>query len=388
MPSRKKIALIVETRLEENVRVLNGMAAYLRFEGKWSAFIDDRAEAVHRPEWLFREHWDGIIVRHSCTRIIEECLQRGIPCVDLSDDTRTVSGVPKVRPDNVAIGHVGAEHLMERGHKHFAYCGFSSESWSLERRQGFTESLKLAGFEPVVFESAYDVETEPHWDIEEEQRISEWLAPLPRPIAIMACNDLRALQVVKACRLLNIEVPEEISVLGVNNETIRCEMAHPALSSVPVNALAYGKTAAATLDALMAGEPIPAAEQLIEPTEVVARRSTDALAIEDPVIAKALNFIRERATSGITVEEVVKQSHISRSLLERRFRKYLARSPQMEIRHVQVQRIKQMLAETDYPLATIAELAGFEHPEYMSVVFKRITHLTPGQFRRKVQQKS
>lgn len=378
-----RVALIFKTRLEENVAILNAIARFDRYHEKWAAYVDDMAVAQRDPEWLFRGEWDGVICKHSAPELFGQCLQRGIPCVDLSDDDVVTPGIPKISPDNVAVGHMGAEHFIERGYQHYAFCGFDSESWSVARRRGFGESLKLAGHKYACYESAYPKQSDPNWDQEEACRIGKWVSALPRPLCVMACNDLRALQVIQACRNSGLQVPEEVAVLGANNETIRCELSHPQLSSVPLNADYYGRMAARLLSDLIAGRKPEQTRLLVDPLEVVTRRSTDVLAIDNKLMADSLHFIHERACTGLTVEEVIQEVHVSRSLLERQFRKYLGRSPQMEIRSVQLQKIKQLLSETDYTLAHIAELTGFEHPEYMCVVFKRMTQMTPKQYRMK-----
>jgi LacI family transcriptional regulator len=201
----------------------------------------------------------------------------------------------------------------------------------------------------------------------------------------MACNDLRALQVIHAAQTVNLLVPEEVAVLGANNDGARCDLAYPPLSSVCTNAFLSGYLAAETLAALMDGAEAPALDRRVDPTGVVTRRSSDILAIEDPGVAAAIGYIREHACTGINVEDVLRHSTLSRSQLEKRFRSFLGRSPQAEIRRLQVMRIKQLLTETDFPLKKIAELTGFEHVEYMCVVFKRITESSPGAFRARRQ---
>ncbi len=378
-----RVALIFKTRLEENVNILNGISRFNRYHEKWSAFVDDQAVAQRNPEWLFQKQWDGVICKHSAPDLIRKCVEMSIPCVDLSDDPTTFPTVPKIRPDNVAVGHTGAEHFMERGYKHFAFCGFSSENWSLERRKGFSEALELAHHTCILMESFYPKAADPDWDRKEEDQIMEWLQRAPKPLAIMCCNDLRALQVINACRDLDHQVPEEVDVIGANNESIRCELSYPQLSSIPLNAEYYGKRAAELLSLMLKGQVLEEETALIEPLDVVTRRSTDVLSIEDKEVAEALHLIREKACEGVTVDDLVNHVHVSRSLLEHRFRKHLGKSPQVEIRTVQVQKIKQLLVETDYTLAHISELTGFEHPEYMSVVFKRLTQMTPRQYRKR-----
>jgi len=379
-----RIALIFKTRLEENVWILNAISKYNRFHEKWSAYIDDQALAQKDPDWLLsRADWDGIICKHSAPALFRACVERKIPVVDLSDDPSITPGVPKIRPDNAAIGHVGAEHLLERGYRNFGFCGFTTEIWSIERRNGFSEALKLVNCDCSFFENDYPKISTPGWEDTEEENIANWIDRLPKPVAIMACNDLRAMQVINACRNRNIQIPDEVAVLGANNESLRCELSLPQLSSVPVNTEFYGQKAAQTITNLIHGIPLEEMEVFVEPLEVVTRRSTDFLSIDDPHVSAALNIIKEKACKGITVDEITRQIHVSRSLLERRFRKFLGRSPQAEIRNLQIQRIKELLRETDYTLAHIADLVGFEHPEYMCVVFKKCTNMTPNHYRQR-----
>jgi LacI family transcriptional regulator len=176
-------------------------------------------------------------------------------------------------------------------------------------------------------------------------------------------------------------VPEQLAVIGVDDDYPFCDLCDPPLSSVVPNAQRIGYQAAETLDGLMAGEPLAAQEILVEPLGITTRQSTDILAIDDPAIAAAVRLVRERACEGLRVSEIAKQVALSRPVLERRFRKYLRCSPQVEIRRVQIARAKRLLVETDLPLKSIASMAGFVHPEYLSVVFKRDTGITPGAYR-------
>jgi LacI family transcriptional regulator len=196
---------------------------------------------------------------------------------------------------------------------------------------------------------------------------------------------MHAAQVLEGCRVSGAAVPEEVAVLGVNDDAIRCELSHPPLSSVATNSFLSGYTAAELLDQLMAGRKIRPAESRIEPIRIVVRNSTDTLAIDDRTVTEALGYIRDNACLGISVSNVVDQVAASRSQLEKKFRLHLGRSPQAEIRQVQLAKTKQLLHETDFPLKKIAELVGFEHPEYLSVVFKRVTKVSPGAYRRLAQ---
>jgi LacI family transcriptional regulator len=383
---RPQVLLVFLTRFEESMAMLKGIAHYERTHQLWAAFHDDQARAETDPRWLQSKKWHGVISRHTTPGLVQMCARLKIPLVDVND-VPPFPGVPKIRPDNVGIGHLGAEHFLERGHQHFGFAGFSNDEWSCERRDGFVEALRLAGRTCHVFDVNYPGDLTPVWDLEQITALADWISRLPKPAGVMACFDLRAQQLISAAQASNVLVPEEVAILGANNDPIRCELSYPPLSSVAPNGFQSGYRAAETLAGMLAGRAPANLDQRIEPLGVVTRPSTDVLAIDDRNVATALSFIRERACQGISVDEVVTHAHASRSQLEKKFRHHLGRSPQAEIRRVQVGKIRQLLFETDFPLKKIAELTGFEHVEYMCVLFKRLTGDSPGIYRKKTQSK-
>lgn len=367
--------------------MLKGIAHFERTHHLWTAYHDDQAVSETDPRWIRSKKWHGVISRHTTPELAKACAELKIPLVDLND-VEPYPGVPKIRPDNVGIGHLGAEHFIERGYQKFGFAGFGNTLWARERRDGFVEAVRLAERECSVFEVDYPGDATPFWEEEQIGKLADWLKGLPKPIGIMACVDLRAQQLISAAHAAGLLVPEEIAILGANNDTIRCELADPALSSVAPNAFQSGYRAAALLGELLAGIEPKDINQRVEPLGVVTRHSTDVLAVEDRNVAAALSFIREKACLGITVNQVLEHAHASRSQMERKFRQYIGRSPQSEIRRVQLRKIRQLLLETDFPLKRIAELTGFEHMEYMCVLFKRVTGVSPGSYRVRMQDKA
>ncbi|HEY0946561.1 MAG TPA: DNA-binding transcriptional regulator [Opitutaceae bacterium] len=381
---KPQVLLVFLTRFEECNAMLKGIAHYERSHRPWAAFLDDEARAETDPRWLRSKKWDGVISRHTTPALAHACTELRLPLVDLND-TPPFAGVPKIRPDNVALGHLGAEHFLERGFRHFGYCGFKNDGWSCERREGFVEALHLAGQTCDVFDVEYPGDLTPFWDEKQTTALAAWLRRLPKPVGVMACVDMRALQVIGAAQAAGLLVPEEVAILGANNDTIRCDLAYPPLSSAATNAFQSGYAAAETLALLMDGSRPDNYDVRIEPLGTVTRQSSDILAIGDKSVAAALSYIREHACHGIAVDDVLKHAFASRSQLEKKFRHHLGRSPQAEIRRVQVAKIRQLLVETDFPLKKIAELTGFEHVEYMCVVFKRLTNDAPGAYRKRSQ---
>jgi LacI family transcriptional regulator len=211
--------------------------------------------------------------------------------------------------------------------------------------------------------------------------LRRWLRELPKPVGIMACYDIRGQQVLDACRSAGLAVPAEVAVIGVDNDELLCDLASPPLTSVVPNAHRTGYEAAGLLDRLMAGKRVAAAPTLIAPLGVAARQSTDVLAVDDREVARAVQFIREHACDGINVGDVLRVVPLSRRVLEMRFQRLLGRTPREEILQARLGRVKQLLGETDLPLYLIAERTGFEHVEYLSVVFRREAGTTPSAFR-------
>ncbi|MDR3459726.1 MAG: XylR family transcriptional regulator [Verrucomicrobiae bacterium] len=383
MNKSPQVALIIESSVSYGRNILQGIARYMSSHHRWSVYFEQHELGAAPPAWLASSHWDGILCRPTDPVLARRLKRMKVPVVDLNDLYENLQ-FPWVGSNHRAIGCLGANHFLERGFHHFAFCGFSKELWAEQRRDGFCAVVGKEGAPVPVYESPWRGSTVSRWDLEMEH-IGKWLSDLPKPIGIMACNDARALHLLDACHQTGILVPEEVAVVGVDNEEIFCELCNPALSSVTPDAERIGYHAAELLDQLMSGQSPPSQRILIDPLHIVTRRSSDTLAIKDRSVATALRFINEQALHGCTVTDVINSVRVSRSFLERKFRQHLKRSPQAEIRRVQGSRIKQLLTETNFTLERISELSGFEHPEYMSVVFKRLFDQTPGQYRKKMR---
>src|ERR1035437_1753450 len=264
---------------------------------------------------------------------------------------------------------MAAEHLIERGFRQFAFCGYNGTDWSDRRQTGFEQFIAKKGFPCQIFQNPLPravrstAEYEEH-GIKYEQQLNNWLTSLPKPIGLMVCNDSRGRQVLTCCHALGLAIPDEIAVIGVDKDEVLCELSDLALSSVILNTERIGFEAAALLARMMKGENPPEKEIVIEPKGIATRRSTEVLAIEDRQIAKALGVIREHACDGLDVPALLKAVPLSRSSLERRFTQLLDRSPNAEILRVKLERTKQLLTDCDLPLNVIAEKAGFESQEY------------------------
>jgi LacI family transcriptional regulator len=289
-----------------------------------------------------------------------------------------LSDVPGVTTDNQAIARIAFEHFIEREFRRFAYCGVERFGWSEARGRFFDELVSARGFSCVHYKAPVDFG--PDSDAETDT-IAEWLLGLPQPVAIFAAYDARGQQVLEACQRAELSVPEQVAVLGVDNDDLLCDLASPPLSSVIPDTQRTGWQAAELLSRLMHGEKIPPDLHRVPPLGVCARQSTDVTAVEDAHVAKAAHFIRERACEGIGVSDVAAVVPLARRSLEKRFRSLLGRTLGEEIMRVQMQRVKDLLVGTDLSLAQIAERAGFRHVEYLTVAFKRECGVPPSVYR-------
>ena len=377
------VALIIETSTAYGRAIIRGATRYIREAGPWTVYIEQRSLQDSAPPWL--ENWDGdgIISRASTPRSARAILRTGIPTVDLNDQV-TGLGLPQIHSDHEAIARLAAEHLLDRGFRHFAYFGFPVFEWSVRRHAAFAACVRAAGGEFHENESIPRVSwghQQSSWEGEVEGA-ARWIKKLPKPLGVMAGNDPRGIQLLDACRRAGVAVPEEVAVVGVDNDELVCELAYPPLSSVIPDAVRIGYEGAALLDRLMKGEPAPAAMQTIPPLGLAIRQSSDVTAIADPRLADAMRFIREHACDGIGVDDVIDHLAVSRSVLQRLFRKHFNRTILDTITGVRIARVKQLLTETDLPLTAIAPRAGFTYMEYLSNTFRRRTGWTPSAYRR------
>ena len=382
---RRHVALIVETSSVYGRDLLSGIVRFMRMHDEWSVFLEQRDLWKQPPAWLHEWRGDGIISRATTPKLVQAIEKTGVPLVEVTD-RRGDSKLPQVRSDDEAIGRMGAEHLLERGFERFAFCGFKNEAWSRRREDGFVAMIReRTKTECSRFQSSWHGPSARDWEAE-QRSIGDWLSSLEPPFAVMACNDVRGQHVIDGCSKLNLAVPEQVAVLGVDNDDLLCRVCSPPLTSVIPNSEMVGFRAAEVLSGLMNGQTVEERIQLIQPLGVATRQSTDVVAIEDAGVASALHFIREHACRGLNVAEVVRNCPVSRSTLERQVRKYLGRTPQEEIRHVQIKRAKELMLTTDLSAEQIAALCGFEYPEYFYTVFKRVAGVTTTEFRRQSRQ--
>lgn len=370
-----KVALLIETSNAYARGLARGVVAYIREHRPWSLYVSENNRGDRPPDWL--RAWDGhgIIARIENQEIAKALKGLPIPMVDVSA-ARLVPSLPWFETDDGAIAHLAFEHLQERGFKHFGFAGEARFNWSKWRGEHFEHSVRAAGFSYSTFTAPANAREGALL-----QKLVNWVQSLPKPAGIFACYDFMGQQVLDACRRLNLAVPDEVAVIGVDNDELLCELSDPPLSSVIPNTYRTGYEAAALLDAMMAGKVAKGLTHLIAPEGIATRRSTDVLVIEDRNVARAVHFIREHACDGIRVADVLRAAPQSRTLLESRFKRLLGRTPHQEILRVRLERVKQLLVETGLSLEQIAERTAFTHVEYLSFAFRREIGMPPSQYR-------
>ena len=375
----KHVALLVETSRTYGRDILKGVNRYLAEHEHWSLFVELRALDSQVPRWLSSWRGDGIIARTGSAAMAEAIAATGLPGVELRA-SKLAHRLPFVGCDNRDLGRIVADHFIDNGFANFAVFDLDTERYFEERRDNFRAHLASRGHACHEHHAPAQGERPANWE-RHQADVARWVAALPKPVGIFACTDQLAFWLLDACRRAGVAVPEEVAVVGAENDETLCTMARPQLSSVAFDGERVGYEAAALLDQLMAGEPKPAGPILVPPAGLVVRQSSDIMAIDDPYVASAVRYIREHACHGINVADVVKHAGLSRTLLERRMRQAIGRTPGEEIIRLRFNRVKQLLTETELSLAAIANRCGFEHPQYMAEAFKKHFGITPGTYR-------
>jgi LacI family transcriptional regulator len=366
----KQVALLIETSNAYARGLLRGIMAYVRERHEpWAFRLTEhgRGEVGRRELAGWKGH--GVIARIENDLIAATLRRLKRPVVDVSA-ARLLPELPWVETDDAAIARTAADHLLERGLRHFGYCGDDRFNWSRWRQLAFHDYLTAAGL-PCSDGPARGT-----------AGLSDWVRALPKPVGVFAGYDVRGREILDACRQAGADVPDQVAVIGVDDDELLCELSDPPLSSVIPDTRRTGWVAAELLGDWMAGRRPRATAHRIPPLGVTTRRSTDMLAVEDPDLAAALRFIRENACKRITVHDVVGQVPLSRRVLESRFKQLLGRTPHDEITRAQLEQAKVLLMQRNLTLAAVAHRAGFRNGEYLCTVFKREFGLTPGQYRK------
>jgi LacI family transcriptional regulator len=381
-----RVAVLVETHSGVGRDILMGIARYVRESGPWALHLD-ATEGIYNnrslPEWLGNWTGDGIICRFASPEVAEMALKTKAPIVNVLADDHGLK-LPLVHVDDAAVGRLGAKYLLERGFKNFGFVARLDARWSDARQNAFAKAVAEEGYKCQALPVAIFSDVPKNWD----QFVSEaaaWIASQPKPLGLMLCYDVIGPMITQACRRAGFAVPEEVAIVGVDNDEPICAICDPPLTSISANHEEVGYQGAALLDQLMTGQRPPKQSILLSPGGIIVRGSTAGSAIEDSVVSTALRLIREHACAGLQVQELCKHVSISRSVLQRRFLEIMGHSLHEEILQTKLRKAQELLRETELPLKVIADKAGFTHVEYLGAVFKARLGSTPAKYRSQSQ---
>jgi LacI family transcriptional regulator len=376
----RKIIIVVDTARGWGRQFLSGVEKYMSTRGDWVVRIQPpgyiNTGSRENRAWLALHDADGIIAGD--IRFISEAMRLEIPKILHDARCDKIPGASTMYTDSISTGRMAAEYFAALGFKNYAFCGFDGLVWSDKRLTGFKEKLAELELGSVYNYSDWKP---PGAGLDTERwNISEWLKTLPKPVCVFACNDDRGINVLEACQIARIRVPEEVAVLGVDNDELMCKISFPPLSSIELNFTKAGFDAAKLLDEIIEGGNVER-DIIVPPITLVERPSTDVLAIEDENVIRALVFIRQNFHKPIQVSDVVAKTTASRRDLEIKFKKLLKRSIKDEILRLRIDSLKKRLLDTNEPLSTIAASLRYTDPEHFSRFFKAATGMSPSKYR-------
>lgn len=385
MIKHRQIALAFPITVGVYQETVEGILDYSRKRGSWTILCG--AETLSMSLSSLKD-WagDGVIATLVSERERRMAQRLGAPVVNLSG-ALAESGTPRVMNDHEAIGRLAAEHLLECGFCRFAYYGPKQAWHSRERCRGFSARVASEGGSCAVLHAVGLSEKQGTWH-RWRRDLEVWLGSLERPFAVMAENDVLARLVAETCRQMGLHVPCDVAVIGVGNNRLLCESSQPTLSSVARNCWEIGWRAAQWLDRLMSGKQPPEEDVLIAPAGVVARQSTDVVAVEDPDLSQAVRYLHDHLDGTFQIRDMVRDLTVSRRWLEYRFRERFHRSPHEYLCQLRVEQAKQLLLEAEpAPVKELARQCGFRRPRTLQRVFQRLTGMTPAQYVRRENAK-
>lgn len=382
-----RIAILVGTDLHYDRQVLAGVLAYARDKPDWQLIRSLGLPAIHRS-FFSQIEADGFIAHSDPPEEPGPYLRRAKIVTIHQLEVEPACEVYSVINDDMETGRLVARHFREQGYRSFGFKGIRNKAFSLSRQKGFVEALRRSGEETVsslLLTRSYRHRRSAFFRVE---KICDWLRGLPKPVAVMASHDLDALEVVEACNLLGLSIPHEVGIAGVDNDPFYTNTSEPPLTSVEQATFRIGYEAARRLDQLLSGELVDRAPLRIAPERLVVRASTEIEAVEDALVSRAVGMIRANPETIRTAEELARAVGSSRSLLDRRFKKSLGRTPFAEIQRNRLEFARKLLVESRWSLTDIALSSGFGDLKDFSLFFKRQTGLRPSHYRKQHGQRA
>lgn len=376
----RRIAVFLALDTEHGRGILRGVAQFFRQRPEVTV-LKFRDPRVYDAAALRRLKLDGVIARVATRGNAATLAALGLPVVNVSGQIATAR-LPLINTDDLRVGQLAMRHLHGRAFRHFAYCGNATHLGSVRRYRAFCAEARALGVKTAIPRHLLPQgdQNTPYPDAT-RARLAAWLKTLPRPVGILGFTDRVALEIDEACARVGLRVPEDVAILGVGNDLARVEFAHVALSSIQLNTQQIGLRAAETLQAMMDGRRVAPTETLVPPQKIVTRPSTDRFAVDDEIVAQALDHLREHVGNTIYVDDVARAAGVTRRVLELRFRAALGTSVNAEVMRLHFERALELMAEPGMTLAEIAYAAGFESPAVFATAFRRRYGETPSAYR-------
>lgn len=377
-----KVAVIANAHLPYDRLIVRGIAAYMRTCSRWSLYVEE--DPLQKLPDLRTWKGDGLIVDFDDQRVAQATRLLDLPIVGIGGGGGwydPATRIPYFETDDVKIAELAAEHLLDLGLRRFAYYGAPVgrvSIWSQTRAAAFAGRIAESGYACDVLTSRY--KNAHNWD-KLLTELMTWLKGLEPPVGLMACNDVRARYVLEACRALELRIPDDVAVIGVDNDELMCELSQPPLTSIEQGAFHLGYEAAALLDRMLRGHKPRQLRYRVKPVGLVARQSTDIVAIDDAEVAAALKLIRATPCPELQAERVAEQVSLSRCTLDRRFKLAVGMTVHEKIQLARLARAKELLSATDWPLSAVAREAGYANVQYLSAVMRQSVGQTPTQYR-------
>lgn len=383
--NEKKIALLIETSTSWGTNIVKGISDYALSHENWFFHLvpSGKYERLNLPNgW----DGDGIIARVTYEELANQITNTKKPAVNVSWYSFDTEHIPSCITDEVMASRMITDHFLERGFKHFAYCGPMNRPGYIDIfGPAFMNAISESGAKCYCFDEKRANSNLLDWDARLNQ-LGDWMVnKLPMPIAMLAFSSVGGRQIAEACRMKGLLIPDQVALMGGEYDELTCQITRPPLSSIDLSPQRVGWEAAAMLARMLNGEAPPKKPVRIPPARIITRQSTDTLAIDDPALVKALEFIAANSSRAISVKDILDSVPISRRVLEQRFQKYLGRSPATEIRRVRIEKAKRLLADSNQSMRAIAAACGFEYPEVLTRIFRRQEGVTPSTFRKQIR---
>ncbi len=377
-----KVAMLLDKGRGFERGMLRGIARYTNLHSPWVVLRP--VEHYQHFYGYVTQSWEEIrnsepdgIILNEC-RLVEPLLSLGIPLMVIPVYGLTAGAVNLIG-DNAGVAAIAAEHLLSLGLTNFAFAGFDRAAWSVERCTAFCHRLAEAGHRVNVH--LVPLARRAAKRFYHQAATVTWLKSLPKPVGILGCNDDFSRSLLEMARIHGLRVPDQIALVGVDNDELICELTTPPLSSVAFAVERAGYEAAERLDQLMAGQTTNKKDVRVHASHLVVRQSTDMLAIADEEVVKAVRFIRRNAHRVLPIREVVEATLLSQRTLNNRFRRAVGHCVFTEINRQRAAHIARRLLTSDEPIARLARSVGYDDPAHMTRFFQRQMGLTPRAYR-------